>query len=833
MHPKFSTTTAFVHFQATADSVALGQVFDATAPELMRVASYLTTDLNTAEDLVQATFLVAIEKAQSFNPKFRILPWLLGTLTTQARKVRVIEGRRNTLLHFPSSDAPGPHDSLESAELSEVVSKAIAELPEAYRPVLTMRLKHGFSTQEIGMTLHRPPGTVRKQLSRGMELLRKALPSSLTAGAVILTTQVSGMAAMREVVLSKASLGASQSTSALVLGKLGMGALAGAMLTVAAGVVLFNSAGEPASNPDISPAASPQIGVQTKVAALPVAGSRIQQLDPLSSSSRVLRAYSSPVATASEDPGIQVDSMGGTSASASSGLVLPGLLFGSMALLPARGYSQNVLYSHSGENAHDFLADSVSGVGDVNGDGNPDILSGAPFADSDPDGIPGNGDELSAAGKGFVWSGKDGVTLHMVEGAVAEARMGWSQAPAGDANLDGYADFAFGAYLELIDPDGVPGNADDIINAGKVHVYSGRDGSELWQRSAENSLDFLGRSLCGGEDLNGDGIPDVVAGAPFFSIDPDGTADTGDEHANVGRVYAFSGFDGSTLWTRDGESAGIHLATVKALSLAGDFNADGVADVMASSFLFDPDPDGIPGNGDELVDAGRVYLYSGMTGATLWTLDGENAGDYLSTVSGNGDVNADGSPDMVIGAPGWDDPADPDFGPGPDGTLGNFDDTGANHGRAYVISSIPLPLTADTHLLSVSVANSQVMTLDAGVAHAGKNYWLFTGFAVSGDTPGVTMAPGVVIPLNQPDPLTSFVIDLTQLGGGAPTFTGWKGALDGAGRAFSSLNTSGPSAMAVGVTLHHAALVYTANGCGAGCDTFHMATNWVPMTTTP
>ncbi len=154
-------------------------------------------------------------------------------------------------------------------------------------------------------------------------------------------------------------------------------------------------------------------------------------------------------------------------------------------------------------------------------------------------------------------------------------------------------------------------------------------------------------------------------------------------------------------------------------------------------------------------------------------------------------------------------------------------------GRVYAVSGTSLSLTADSHTLSVTTANSQTMTIDAGVPNAGKNYWLFTGFAAIGDTPGVIMAPGVVIPLNQPDPLTSFVIGLTQLGGGAPTFMSWKSTLDVFGVASPSLNTFGPVPVAVGVTLHHAALVYTSNGCGAGCDTFQLATNWVPMTTTP
>ncbi len=151
---------------------------------------------------------------------------------------------------------------------------------------------------------------------------------------------------------------------------------------------------------------------------------------------------------------------------------------------------------------------------------------------------------------------------------------------------------------------------------------------------------------------------------------------------------------------------------------------------------------------------------------------------------------------------------------------------------AKVLSGTPLSLTADKHELSLGVSNSQTMTIRAGISNALKSYWLFTGFAATVGTP-VTMAPGVTIPLNQPDPLTSFVITLTQLGGGAPTFVGWKSTLDGFGEASPQLSTFGPTPAPVGITLHHAALVYTPNGCGVGCDTFQLATNWVPMSTIP
>ncbi len=586
------------------------------------------------------------------------------------------------------------------------------------------------------------------------------------------------------------------------------------------------------------------------------------------------------------------------------------------------GANGTLLLTIDGENANDQLGNSMSGADDLNGDGVPDILAGAPGYDVDPDGTPSTGDEAFSAGRTYAFSGTDGAVLWTFDGEIKSDGMGRSVSNISDVDLDGYGDVVTDSAGFDLDPDGTPSSGDEVSGAGRVYVLSGATGSTVWTRDGENKSDGLGKAhLARVGDLDLDGIDDVVATATGYDLDPDGTPSTGDEVSSAGRVYVFSGATGSTVWIRDGENRFDQLGN-DSMGDVGDVNADIYSDVLACSKGFDFDPDGTPSTGDEVTDVGRLYVLSGKDGSTLWTYNGENAGDQLGnsavsfgdangdfisdivvgaggwdldllgpdgtgggvltntgdekhgngrmyvlsgkdssliyTVEGKqggtkfdppsgfyfgsgerlgntldavGDINGDGIGDILAGAGGWADFSDPGRA-GPDGTVGTLDDLGS-HGRAYVISGAPMPLTADKHLLSVGVANSQTMTIDAGVGNATKNYWLFTGFAASGDTPGVTMAPGVVIPLNQPDPLTSFVIGLTQLGGGAPTFAGWKSTLDGAGKASPSLNTFGPTPAPIGITLHHAALVYTADGCGVGCDTFQLATNWVPMTTTP
>lgn len=191
-------------FREKGDPAALGRVFDAAAPELLRVAGYLTPDPHLAEDAVQATFLVAIRKHDMFEEGQRVMPWLLGVLAHRVRSHRRAAKRRPEAERLDPPRVLDPLSAAEESELSAAVASAISRLPEAYQPVMRLSLEHGLAAQEIAVVLSRPRGTVRSQLSRGMDMLRQLLPAGFAAaagGASLLLP--SRLAAMRRDVLSQ------------------------------------------------------------------------------------------------------------------------------------------------------------------------------------------------------------------------------------------------------------------------------------------------------------------------------------------------------------------------------------------------------------------------------------------------------------------------------------------------------------------------------------------------------------------------------------------------------------------------------------------------------
>ncbi|MEM7205037.1 MAG: sigma-70 family RNA polymerase sigma factor [Planctomycetota bacterium] len=204
----------FARFQRTRQPKDLAAVFEATAPELLRVAAYLAGDPHAAEDMVQATFVAAIESVDAYDTGRPVVPWLLGILVHRAAQFRQQRRRDVDPARLAERIAEAPIDVAEREELVQRCQGALAELPASYRQVLQLHFEHGLTYREIARALERPEGTVRTQAVRGLELLRRALPATLTVTALAHPLPGSaGLRAMREALLRHAAAVAPRSAA--------------------------------------------------------------------------------------------------------------------------------------------------------------------------------------------------------------------------------------------------------------------------------------------------------------------------------------------------------------------------------------------------------------------------------------------------------------------------------------------------------------------------------------------------------------------------------------------------------------------------------------------
>ena len=129
----------FLRFRERGDGAALALVFDATARELFDVAAHLAASADEAEDLVQHVYLRALERANTFDARRGLRPWLFGILWREARKARRQGARRVDPSKLREREVPDP---------AEVV--AAFELPEAVRAALDGAFEVPFRVSEHG-----------------------------------------------------------------------------------------------------------------------------------------------------------------------------------------------------------------------------------------------------------------------------------------------------------------------------------------------------------------------------------------------------------------------------------------------------------------------------------------------------------------------------------------------------------------------------------------------------------------------------------------------------------------------------------------------------------
>ncbi|MEM9802195.1 MAG: integrin alpha [Planctomycetota bacterium] len=249
--------------------------------------------------------------------------------------------------------------------------------------------------------------------------------------------------------------------------------------------------------------------------------------------------------------------------------------------------------------------------------------------------------------------------------------LGGSVAGVGDLNGDGLADVA-------------TGGAGNASVPGVVLVLDGASGTVLWTLAGGTPGDQFGTTVDRAGDVDGDGIGDIVVGAPG-----DGTFAPG-----AGRAYVYSGATGALIRTFEGEAAGDGLGV--GVGPVADLDGDGFAEVLVAAqnagpgsrgraylldgagvappVVFEPGPTGagfgqffLGACGDVDADGtedffvsdfqdttngnqtGRVYVYSGATFAVLHEIVGEGGNDAYGIGRGwAGDVDHDGHDDLFF-----------------------------------------------------------------------------------------------------------------------------------------------------------------------------------------
>ena len=213
-------------------------------------------------------------------------------------------------------------------------------------------------------------------------------------------------------------------------------------------------------------------------------------------------------------------------------------------------------------------------------------------------------------------------------------------ASAGDVDRDGVAD------LLIADPSD-PEIHGEPSWEGRVWLLSGGSGRLLLTLRGRTRGSALGTTLCGPGDLDGDGVPDLLASAPSW----DCGGETPDPSSPVrGYVAAFSGRTSDLLYEIEVPPAVMGQAWFSsvrgpALCAIGDVDDDRTPDFAVGSAL----------DSNECTRAGAVRIVSGRSGRMLRTFRGTRAGERLGTsLCAIEDVDGDDRADLVVGAGGGD-----------------------------------------------------------------------------------------------------------------------------------------------------------------------------------
>ena len=251
----------------------------------------------------------------------------------------------------------------------------------------------------------------------------------------------------------------------------------------------------------------------------------------------------------------------------------------------------------------------------------------------------------------FDLSTLNGANGFILNGISSNDMSGTSVAEAGDVNGDGIGDIIVGAPSV----DMFAGQSYVVFGSrsswSSPISFSSLDGTNGFILNSISNTDLSGSSVGSAGDVNGDGIGDIIVGAPTAALNVGQSYVVFGKKGSWSSPISLSSLNGSNGFTLNGIIDGDEFGDT--VASAGDVNGDGIDDIIVGAW------GGFSTAGQTYVVFGSTSSWSSFINPSLldgnngFIINGINANDFSGTsVSGAGDVNGDGIDDIIVGASG-------------------------------------------------------------------------------------------------------------------------------------------------------------------------------------